>query len=100
MDANENEKNDYCDLTSEDEAIAHDLDMHALILSGLNMDNEPVKTAEEVIREIDDIIEVRRCLIENKTSIKIMYQGLPQTIFYYPNELNSLGCVDCRRKRY
>ncbi|KAK7588194.1 hypothetical protein V9T40_005439 [Parthenolecanium corni] len=57
LDDKENEKGNYCDLTSEDEAIANDLDMHSLILSGLNMDNEPVKTAEEVIREIDDIIE-------------------------------------------
>lgn len=62
LDDKENEKGNYCDLTSEDEAIANDLDMHSLILSGLNMDNEPVKTAEEVIREIDDIIEVREFL--------------------------------------
>lgn len=34
--------------------------MHALILSGLSAsDVEPVKTAEEVIREIDDIMQVR-----------------------------------------
>lgn len=59
LDGNENEKGvNHCDLTSEDEAIANDLDMHSLILSGLSMDNEPVKTAEEVIREIDDIMEV------------------------------------------
>lgn len=58
LDDNENEKGNNCDLNSEDEAIANDLDMHSLILSGLNMDSEPVKTAEEVIREIDDIIEV------------------------------------------
>lgn len=46
------------DLSSEDEAVASDLDMHSLILSGLNADTEPVKTAEEVIKEIDDIMEV------------------------------------------
>ncbi|XP_072158687.1 fasciculation and elongation protein zeta-2 isoform X2 [Bemisia tabaci] len=46
------------DLSSEDEAVASDLDMHSLILSGLTQDTEPpVKTAEEVIREIDDIME-------------------------------------------
>lgn len=35
--------------SSEDEAIASDLDMHALILGGLHQDHEcPVKTADEV----------------------------------------------------
>lgn len=46
------------DLSSEDEAVASDLDMHSLILSGLHADAEPVKTAEEVIREIDDMMQV------------------------------------------
>jgi hypothetical protein len=32
--------------------------MHSLILSGLHQDTEPVKTAEEVIREIDDMMQV------------------------------------------
>lgn len=45
------------DLSSEDEAVANDLDMHALILSGLHTDTEPMKTAEEVIKEIDDIMD-------------------------------------------
>lgn len=46
------------DLSSEDEAVANDLDMHALILGGsLHADNEPIKTAEEVIKEIDDIMD-------------------------------------------
>ncbi|XP_063230341.1 fasciculation and elongation protein zeta-2 isoform X2 [Bacillus rossius redtenbacheri] len=45
------------DLSSEDEAVAGDLDMHSLILSGLHQDQEPVKTAEEVIREIDDMMQ-------------------------------------------
>ncbi|KAI8034292.1 hypothetical protein M5D96_012958 [Drosophila gunungcola] len=39
------------DLASEDEAVANDLDMHALIL------NQPIKTMEEVIKEIDDIMD-------------------------------------------
>lgn len=46
------------DLSSEDEAVANDLDMHALILNGLNADNdEPIKSVEEVIKEIDDIMD-------------------------------------------
>ncbi|XP_021927928.1 fasciculation and elongation protein zeta-2 [Zootermopsis nevadensis] len=48
---------DLLDLSSEDEAVANDLDMHSLILSGLHQDTEPVKTAEEVIREIDDMMQ-------------------------------------------
>ncbi|KAL0266721.1 UNVERIFIED_CONTAM: hypothetical protein PYX00_009189 [Menopon gallinae] len=45
------------DLSDEDEQVANDLDMHSLILNGLHQDYEPVKTAEEVIREIDDMIQ-------------------------------------------
>lgn len=46
------------DLSSEDEAVANDLDMHALILNGLNSEQEePIKTVEEVIKEIDDIMD-------------------------------------------
>lgn len=49
---------DDLDLSSEDEAVASDLDMHALILGGMNQDaDEPLKTAEEVIREIDDMMQ-------------------------------------------
>lgn len=48
---------DIQDLSSEDEAVANDLDMHTLILGGLHQDTVPIKTAEEVIKEIDDIIE-------------------------------------------
>lgn len=44
--------------SSEDEAVATDLDMHALILGGLHQDHEcPVKTADEVIQEIDDMMQ-------------------------------------------
>lgn len=53
-------RNGLEDLSSEDEAVATDLDMHALILSSRN-DNfnveEPVKTADEVLKEIDDIMQ-------------------------------------------
>ncbi|XP_033208599.1 fasciculation and elongation protein zeta-2 [Belonocnema kinseyi] len=48
------------DLSSEDEAVATDLDMHALILSSSTdsqSPEEPLKTAEEVLREIDDIMQ-------------------------------------------
>lgn len=37
--------------------MANDLDMHALILGGLHPEQEPLKTAEEVIQEIDDMME-------------------------------------------
>ena len=46
------------DLSSEDEAVANDLDLHQLILSGMQQnDNGPIQTAEEVIKEIDDIMD-------------------------------------------
>lgn len=77
LDGNENEKGGHhCDLSSEDEAIANDLDMHSLILSGLNMDNEPVKTAEEVIREIDDIMEVSTTRVSIKMSFILAYYNV------------------------
>lgn len=45
------------DLSSEDEAVAQDLDMHALILGGVHSEPEPIKTAEEVMKEIDEIMD-------------------------------------------
>lgn len=48
---------DILDLSSEDEAVASDLDMHTLILGGLHQDTEPLKTADEVIQEIDDMMQ-------------------------------------------
>ncbi|XP_055693372.1 fasciculation and elongation protein zeta-2 isoform X2 [Lutzomyia longipalpis] len=51
----ESEMNDLC---SEDEAVANDLDMHALILNDMASEvEEPIKTAEEVIKEIVDIMD-------------------------------------------
>lgn len=46
----------------DDDAVACDLDMHSLILSGLRQggeeeDETPLKTADEVIREIDDMMQ-------------------------------------------
>ncbi|KAK7078435.1 Fasciculation and elongation protein [Halocaridina rubra] len=49
----ENEKSAEDD--AEEEEVAQDLDLHHLILNGLGA--EPVKSAEEVIREIDDIMQ-------------------------------------------
>lgn len=48
---------DELELSSEDEAVASDLDMHALILGGIHQDIEPFKTADEVIQEIDDMMQ-------------------------------------------
>lgn len=45
-----NGSQEILDLTDEDEQVASDLDMHALILNGLHTECEPVKTADEVIR--------------------------------------------------
>lgn len=45
------------DLSSEDEAVANDLDLHQLILGGMQADHGPIQTAEEVMKEIDDIMD-------------------------------------------
>lgn len=63
------------DLSNEDEAVAMDLDMHALILSSstdMNSPEEPLKTAEEVLREIDDIMQVIQLLFSAFFSSKVM----------------------------
>lgn len=44
--------------SDEDDLVAADLDMHQLILQSDNLQsNEPIKSAEEVLQEIDDIID-------------------------------------------
>lgn len=55
---------DDLELSSEDEAVASDLDMHALILGGIHQDAEPLKTAEEVIQEIDDMMQEESSSLE------------------------------------
>eukprot|EP00088_Acartia_fossae_P022860 TRINITY_DN2396_c0_g2_i1.p1 TRINITY_DN2396_c0_g2~~TRINITY_DN2396_c0_g2_i1.p1 ORF type:complete len:384 (-),score=130.47 TRINITY_DN2396_c0_g2_i1:442-1593(-) len=42
---------------SEDDIVAADLDMHQLITSSDQQKQEPIKSAEEVLQEIDDIID-------------------------------------------
>lgn len=44
--------------------MASDLDMHALILGGLHQDTEPLKTADEVIQEIDDMMQEDSCSVD------------------------------------
>jgi hypothetical protein len=48
-------------LSEEDEAVASDLDLHALIVAPNHgdLDGEPVQSAEEVIKEIDDLMQVQ-----------------------------------------
>lgn len=48
-------------LSDEDEAVASDLDLHALIAAQNppDLDIEPLQSAEEVIKEIDDLMQVR-----------------------------------------
>jgi len=41
----------------EDDLVAADLDMHQLILQSEDQTGEPIKSAEEVLQEIDDIID-------------------------------------------
>ena len=60
------------DAGDEEEAVAQDLDLHTLILGagdgGDTPTEPPVKTAEEVIREIDDIMQV--CHVQCFISLK------------------------------
>ena len=47
-------------LSDEDEAVASDLDLHALIVAHNppDLEIEPLQSAEEVIKEIDDLMQV------------------------------------------
>ncbi|XP_023341553.1 fasciculation and elongation protein zeta-2 [Eurytemora carolleeae] len=42
---------------AEDDMVAADLDMHQLILNSDSQKSDPIKSAEEVLQEIDDIID-------------------------------------------
>lgn len=42
---------------AEDDIVAADLDMHQLILNSEHPKSDPIKSAEEVLQEIDDIID-------------------------------------------
>ncbi|CAB0020291.1 unnamed protein product, partial [Nesidiocoris tenuis] len=88
LNLNENKSKvmDEGELSSEDEAVASDLDMHSLILSGFTQDAEPpVKTADEVIREIDDIMEYLTTVIPyhmdsgplNNQALQVLIKNLP-----------------------
>lgn len=71
-------------LSDEDEAVASDLDLHALIV-GQNppdLDIEPLQSAEEVIKEIDDLMQVSST---NHQNIDWEY--------FYPLHLCVGGCM-------
>ena len=52
-------------LSDEDEAVANDLDLHALIVAQNHgeLDSDPVQSAEEVIKEIDDLMQVNSFIV-------------------------------------
>ena len=58
-------------LSEEDEAVASDLDLHALIVAPNHgdLDSEPVQSAEEVIKEIDDLMQVRFFFLNAKYDV-------------------------------
>ncbi|KAB7501045.1 Fasciculation and elongation protein zeta-2 [Armadillidium nasatum] len=59
----------------DDEEVAHDLDLHQLILAGTQQeDTEPVKSAEEVIKEIDDIMQLKDLSINELNETLMEYE--------------------------
>lgn len=57
--------------SSEDEAVASDLDMHALILGGLHQDHEcPVKTADEVCC-VHLLLDIQVCVTIVRVSLTL-----------------------------
>ncbi|GJQ86082.1 hypothetical protein Trydic_g10050 [Trypoxylus dichotomus] len=71
---------DDLELSSEDEAVASDLDMHALILGGLHQDAEPLKTAEEVIQEIDDMMQEESSSLERSPGSRASLTDANETL--------------------
>lgn len=71
---------DDLELSSEDEAVANDLDMHALILGGLHQEQEPLKTAEEVIQEIDDMMQEEDACLERSADSRDSYNETNETL--------------------
>jgi hypothetical protein len=61
--------------------------MHSLILSGFHQDTEPVKTAEEVIREIDDMMQV---LAGQPVVVRVAVQYLSACENYFLIYTNSI----------
>ncbi|KAK6642291.1 hypothetical protein RUM44_014014 [Polyplax serrata] len=78
-----NSNEEIVNLSDEDDQVASDLDMHSLILNGLHQDYEPVKTAEEVIREIDDMIQ-EECCIDSEDSPDCVEFDRPKQIIHSP----------------
>lgn len=84
LNLNQNENpltpDDDLELSSEDEAVANDLDMHALILGGLHQEQEPLKTAEEVIQEIDDMMQEEDACLERSADSRDSYNETNETL--------------------
>lgn len=87
----ESEVNDLC---SEDEAVANDLDMHTLILNDLASETvEPIKTAEEVIKEIVDIMDEVSSIEEEEVPTESARLEKTKEIFgeiFYEDKLKTL----------
>lgn len=60
-------------LSDEDEAVASDLDLHALIVAQNppDLEIEPLQSAEEVIKEIDDLMQVSSTIATKELYIYI-----------------------------
>uniref|UniRef100_A0A023F4Z1 Putative kinesin-associated fasciculation and elongation protein involved in axonal transport n=2 Tax=Triatominae TaxID=70999 RepID=A0A023F4Z1_TRIIF len=94
LNENKDKLMDEGELSSEDEAVASDLDMHSLILSGFTQDTEPVKTADEVIREIDDIMDEtsNECTPDTETAEESLQRKAKQVLYspLYHDKLKTL----------
>lgn len=70
-------------LEDEDDLVAADLDMHSLILSSNPQEHaEPLKSADEVIKEIDDIIDAAD---EDDLDDPVEVQQSASSLSYDPN---------------
>lgn len=87
------------DLSSEDEAVANDLDLHQLILNGMQPnDNRPIQTAEEVIKEIDDIMDEQTPSEGDALESEVMEKA--KEVLGAPLYEDSKLHVKCPRHRY
>lgn len=80
--------------------------MHALILGGLHQETEPLKTADEVIQEIDDMMQEDTCSLDGSPGSRDSILGTIEVMekakevlsspLYEDSEFRSIGEIILR----
>lgn len=73
--------------------------MHSLILGSINQDTEPLKTADEVIREIDDMMQDDSSIDGSPECNEVMEKAkeVLSSPLYEDSKLNNAYCLKFRK---